>query len=119
MCDAIQSAGIIGGPYVHNQAKPVELVFANPDLIWRSEFERPRLGQGGFREAFGAVYKVRHSPHLYVDGWLNLCFQALTGAEHPYTQYGKPTTETYDFAKRVLADRVGELYGVPQLPSSM
>ncbi|KAF7984261.1 hypothetical protein HWV62_16102 [Athelia sp. TMB] len=101
MCDAIQSAGIIGGPYIHNQAKPVELVFANPDLIWRSEFERPRLGQGGFREAFGAVYK------------------ALTGADYPYTQYGKPTTATYDFAKRVLADRVGELYGMPQLPASI
>ncbi|KZP18676.1 HAD-superfamily hydrolase [Athelia psychrophila] len=106
MCDAIQSAGIIGGPYTHGKIqgsgeKPVEVVFANPDLIWRSEFDRPRLGQGGFREAFGAVYK------------------ALTGTEYPYVQYGKPTKETYDFAKSVLAARVEELYGFRQLPSSI
>lgn len=65
MCDAIQSGGVIGGPYTHSKGsdkgsggKPVEVFFANPDLIWKSEFDRPRLGQGGFREAFGAVYKV-------------------------------------------------------------
>ena len=57
ICDVLLSGGIIGGPYKKAE-KPIELVFCNPDLIWRSDFERPRLGQGGFKEAFQAVYKV-------------------------------------------------------------
>jgi ribonucleotide monophosphatase NagD (HAD superfamily) len=57
LCDVIQSHGIVGGPY-QSGASPVELVFCNPDLIWRSDFERPRLGQGAFKEAFQAVYKA-------------------------------------------------------------
>jgi ribonucleotide monophosphatase NagD (HAD superfamily) len=62
ICDVIQSGGIIGGPYVHPDEqtnKPIELVFCNPDLLWRSDFDRPRLGQGAFKDAFQAVYKVR------------------------------------------------------------
>ncbi len=62
ICDVIQSGGIIGGPYISLQQQinePVELVFCNPDLIWRSDFPRPRLGQGAFKEAFQAVYKAR------------------------------------------------------------
>lgn len=39
--------------------KPVELVFCNPDLIWRGAYGRPRLGQGGFREAFQGIHTVR------------------------------------------------------------
>lgn len=75
ICDVIQSNGIIGGPYNRIPAdqqpqqrhegklevqvyKPIELVFCNPDLLWRSEFDRPRLGQGAFRQAFQAVYNV-------------------------------------------------------------
>ena len=64
LCDLIQSSGIIGGPYVSPEERttpPVELVFCNPDLLWRSGFPRPRLGQGAFKEAFQAVYKARHS----------------------------------------------------------
>ena len=56
VCDVLQSGGIIGGPYKHDNN--VELIFCNPDLIWRTEFDRPRIGQGGFRVAFQAVYKV-------------------------------------------------------------
>lgn len=66
LCDVFQSDGIIGGPYGAGLAvdaqpgKPQhpELIFCNPDLLWKSNFERPRLGQGGFRIAFQAVYKV-------------------------------------------------------------
>ena len=61
LCDIILSGGIVGGPY-HEPAAPVELVFCNPDLLWTSDFPRPRLGQGAFRDAFQAVYKVR--PHF-------------------------------------------------------
>ncbi|KAK0212590.1 HAD-like domain-containing protein [Desarmillaria ectypa] len=53
----LTSNGIIGGPY-GKPTKPVELVFCNPDLIWRCDFPRPRLGQGAFKEAFQAVYKA-------------------------------------------------------------
>ena len=56
--DAIQSRGIIDRPRPEDGATPVELIFCNPDLLWRSEFPRPRLGQGAFREAFQAVFKV-------------------------------------------------------------
>jgi ribonucleotide monophosphatase NagD (HAD superfamily) len=36
----------------------VELVFCNPDLLWRSDYEHPRLGQGAFKEALLSTYKV-------------------------------------------------------------
>ncbi|PCH43585.1 HAD hydrolase [Wolfiporia cocos MD-104 SS10] len=96
ICDVLQSGGIIGAPYgtatPDGRPRP-ELIFCNPDLIWRSDFDRPRLGQGGFRVAFQAVYK------------------ALTGSEYPYVQYGKPTEATYQFTKKVLQARFRELYG--------
>ena len=74
MLDVIRSRGIIGGPYLDahepshwhssnasgdSSDSSVELVFCNPDLLWKSDFAQPRIGQGGFREAFQAVYKVR------------------------------------------------------------
>ncbi|KAF5345366.1 hypothetical protein D9758_008501 [Tetrapyrgos nigripes] len=96
MCDVIQSGGIIGGPYVEldqQLSNPIEVVFCNPDLIWKSDFSRPRLGQGAFKEAFQAVYK------------------ALTGKTYPFVQLGKPTTETYIFAEKTLNDLLSELYG--------
>ena len=37
----------------------VELVFCNPDLIWRAQYEMPRFGQFAFKEAFQVVWKVR------------------------------------------------------------
>ena len=58
MIDVILSRGIIDRPRPVDGTTPVELIFCNPDLLWRSEFPRPRLGQGAFREAFQAVFKV-------------------------------------------------------------
>lgn len=59
MCDLIQSGGVVGGPYLPDHTrKAVDLVFCNPDLIWKSDFDRPRLGQGAFKVAFQAVFKV-------------------------------------------------------------
>ncbi|KAI0766854.1 HAD hydrolase [Trametes elegans] len=125
--DVIRSRGLIGGPYLDTPVpadqqplpqnarehepsstsgdkgknKPVELVFCNPDLIWKSDFPQPRLGQGAFREAFQTVYKE------------------LVGTTYPIVQYGKPTTATYEFAERVLRDRLEELRGerIEQLPT--
>lgn len=100
ICDVIQSRGIIGAPYgldstdlKRNESRRPELIFCNGDVLWRSDFERPRLGQGAFRLAFQAVYK------------------SLTGSEYPCVQYGKPTEATYQFAKKVLQDRFRDLYG--------
>ncbi|KAI0344295.1 HAD-superfamily hydrolase [Trametopsis cervina] len=92
--DVIRSGGIIGGPYRPATAEPkVELIFCNPDLLWRNEFDRPRLGQGAFKEAFQAVYK------------------AATGSTYPTIQFGKPTTATYKFAEEVLRNRIFEVQG--------
>ncbi|KAI0930545.1 hypothetical protein AcV5_007230 [Taiwanofungus camphoratus] len=103
ICDIVRSGGVIGGPATstvrgHHASSgdgrgPVELIFCNPDILWKSDYDRPRLGQGAFRVAFQAVYK------------------ALTGSEYPYVQYGKPTKETYLFAKQVLKNRFKGLYG--------
>lgn len=92
MCDVLRSGGVIGAPlYVSECARrPVDLVFCNPDLVWKSEFDLPRLGQGGFKEAFQAVFK------------------ALTGTTYPYTQMGKPTELTYRFSETVLRRHAGD-----------
>jgi hypothetical protein len=60
LCDIVQSNGIVGGPYVDPKTNknPVKLVFCNPDLLWKSDFPRPRIGQGGFKVAFQGVYEV-------------------------------------------------------------
>ncbi|KAI5834030.1 HAD-superfamily hydrolase [Schizophyllum commune Tattone D] len=97
LLDIVQSGGVIGGPHLSPKQQvenPIEIVFCNPDLIWKSDFARPRIGQGAFREAFQAVYK------------------SLTGQHYPYVQYGKPTEATYKFAEKVLVDRLERLYGV-------
>ncbi|PFH52060.1 hypothetical protein AMATHDRAFT_2543 [Amanita thiersii Skay4041] len=96
VCDILLSGGFIGGPRVHSSGhvgEDVQLVFCNPDLLWRSDFEQPRLGQGAFKESLLSVYKT------------------LTGSIYPYTQFGKPTKATYDFAGQVMNDWLDELYG--------
>ncbi|KAI9510922.1 HAD-like domain-containing protein, partial [Russula earlei] len=102
MIDVIQSRGFVDRHRPAEGATPVELIFCNPDLLWRSEFPVPRLGQGAFREAFQAVFK------------------ALTGTPYPYVQFGKPTKPTYDFAEKMLRAQMKELHGVsPTCTSSM
>jgi len=102
-CDVIQSGGLVGGPHIpiNQQQNPVELVFCNPDLIWRSDFNLPRLGQGAFKVAFQAV------------------FQDLTGNKYPYVQFGKPSRATYEFAEQVLKAHVEELYGSIKTPPNI
>ncbi len=111
--DVIQSRGIIGSSRPVENAPPVELIFCNPDLQWRSEFPRPRLGQGAFREAFQAVHQVR-APFCVIsfqrDHRANFV-QAVTGSPYPYVQFGKPTADTYDFAEKMLRARMAELHG--------
>ena len=54
------SGGIVGGPYRYhgNGGNGVELIFCNPDLLWRSDYPWSRYGQGVFKEAFQAVFRV-------------------------------------------------------------
>ncbi|KAL5631444.1 hypothetical protein ACGC1H_007085 [Rhizoctonia solani] len=94
VCDVLQ------GRYVESSLwkkmkqenpNPVDLIFCNPDLIWRAAFPHPRLGQGGFITAFQAVYKAQF------------------GHTYPFTQYGKPYKDTYDWAKAVLKDQLAEI----------
>ncbi|PPQ93685.1 hypothetical protein CVT25_012744 [Psilocybe cyanescens] len=95
-CDVILSGGIIGGPYKKSdrQTEPVKLIFCNPDLLWKSDFDRPRLGQGAFKSAFQAIFKQ------------------ITGSEYPHVQFGKPTEETYHFAEELLQAQINDLYSV-------
>jgi ribonucleotide monophosphatase NagD (HAD superfamily) len=60
LLDVILSRGFVGKPHVYDKSErpPLKLVFCNPDLLWRSEYPVSRLGQGAFKEAFQAVYKV-------------------------------------------------------------
>lgn len=44
--------------------KGTEVFFCNPDLLWKANYAVPRFGQGAFKEAFQAVFKVRLSPLL-------------------------------------------------------
>ncbi|KAL0072764.1 hypothetical protein AAF712_000527 [Marasmius tenuissimus] len=102
MLDIIQSGGIIGNPYLEDhRSSPVEIIFCNPDLLWKSDFPRPRLGQGAFKESFQAVYK------------------ALTGHTYPFVQFGKPTTPTYKYAEKVVTQLMKERYGSKAAVPSM
>ncbi|KAF8633630.1 hypothetical protein AX15_001319 [Amanita polypyramis BW_CC] len=96
VCDILLSGGVVGGPRVSSNSplhNSVELVFCNPDLLWRSDFEQPRLGQGAFKEALLSVHT------------------SLTGSVYPYVQYGKPTAATYKFAEDVMTDLLDKNYG--------
>ncbi|KIM27645.1 hypothetical protein M408DRAFT_162438 [Serendipita vermifera MAFF 305830] len=73
--------------------EPVELIFCNPDLIWRGAYAKPRLGQGGFREAFQGVHQALHS------------------RRYPAKQLGKPTAETYMHAEDMIMRQIRGISG--------
>ncbi|KAF8508590.1 Haloacid dehalogenase-like hydrolase-domain-containing protein, partial [Hysterangium stoloniferum] len=85
-----------GSPYgpLNQGSKPVELVFCNPDILWRGAFDQPRIGQGAFVRAFQSVYK------------------SITGMYYPYIQHGKPHEATYRFAEIMLRDHIAALQNV-------
>ncbi len=75
------------------------LYFSNPDLFWAAAYHLPRLGQGGFREAFEGVWN------------------AVTGGNGVLLEkrmFGKPTQGTYSFAEKRLASHRKELLGKGQ-----
>jgi ribonucleotide monophosphatase NagD (HAD superfamily) len=107
MCDVIQSRGAIGAPS-NNTRKHVDLVFCNPDLIWQSDFEAPRMGQGAFKVAFQAVFQASfpYATKSHPERSDTPVLQALTGSAYPHTQFGKPTEATYKFAEMMLKRRL-------------
>ena len=58
MCDILRGNGFLAEPTSDTTANDVEVVFCNPDLLWKNECEGPRLGQGGFRKAWESVWSV-------------------------------------------------------------
>lgn len=65
------------------------LYFSNPDLLWAAKYHLPRLGQGGFREAFEGV-------------WAAITGGAENGVELKKIIMGKPHRPTYEFAEKRL-----------------
>lgn len=70
------------------------LYYSNPDLWWAASYHLPRLGQGGFREAFAGLWNA-------VTG----------GAKLSHTILGKPYQPTYEFAERRLRAHRKTLFG--------
>ncbi len=65
------------------------LYYSNPDLWWASGYHLPRLGQGGFREAFEGL-------------WAAVTGGPREGARLEKVVMGKPFQKTYEFAERKL-----------------
>ena len=79
------------------------LYFSNPDLLWAAGYHLPRLGQGGFREAFEGT-------------WAAITGGPREGAELQKTVIGKPFKETYSFAERKLARHREDIFGTNLAP---
>ncbi|KAH8802866.1 HAD-like domain-containing protein [Xylogone sp. PMI_703] len=75
-----------------NQPK---LYYSNPDVFWATSYHLPRLGQGGFQAAIDGIWQ-----------------KVTQGATLDRTVIGKPHTETYDYAEKVLNKHRAELLGV-------
>jgi HAD superfamily hydrolase (TIGR01456 family) len=70
-----------------------KLYFSNPDLLWAAKYHLPRLGQGGFREAFEGI-------------WAAITGGGANGVELKKVVMGKPYKPTYEFAeKRLISHR--------------
>lgn len=65
------------------------LYYSNPDLLWAAKYHLPRLGQGGFREAFEGI-------------WTAITGGEAQGVKLEKVVMGKPHQPTYEFAERRL-----------------
>ncbi|KAK5112441.1 hypothetical protein LTR85_011550 [Meristemomyces frigidus] len=78
----------------YQQDNQPKLYYSNPDLWWAASYHLPRLGQGGFREAFAGLWNA-----------------VTKGAELDKTVIGKPYQPTYEFAERRLRAHRKKLFG--------
>ena len=85
--------------YGYQQDGQPLLFFSNPDLHWAAAYHLPRLGQGGFREAFEGVWRAVTSGKKGNEAILEKCM------------YGKPNTVTYAYAEKKLELHRGQLLG--------
>ena len=74
------------------------LYFSNPDLFWAAAYHLPRLGQGGFREAFEGV-------------WNAVTGGPAQGVRLQARMYGKPHQGTFGFAEKRLVSHRQTLLG--------
>lgn len=74
------------------------LYFSNPDLVWASKYPLPRLGQGGFREAFEGI-------------WSAITGGPVNGVRLHKTVMGKPYQQTFEFAEKRLILHRRKLFG--------
>jgi HAD superfamily hydrolase (TIGR01456 family) len=72
--------------------------FSNPDLLWAAKYHLPRLGQGGFREAFEGI-------------WAAITGGPAKGVELQKVVMGKPYKPTYEFAEKRLISHRHDLTG--------
>lgn len=84
--------------YLQDGQPPV--FFSNPDLWWSSDYHLPRLGQGGFREAFMGL-------------WRGVTGGEKMGVELPVKVMGKPSQLTYSMAEQALVAHRDVLLGKP------
>lgn len=81
-----------GNPSLPNngylQDSQPHLYYSNPDLWWAASYHLPRLGQGGFREAFNGLWAATTS--------------GTASLAPNMTVMGKPYQPTYEFAERLL-----------------
>lgn len=105
----LSSRGYLGtlSPKNNNRALPNRgylqdgqppLYFSNPDLIWSAAYHLPRLGQGGFKEAFRGV-------------WAAVTGGEKKGVELNERLCGKPHNITYAFAEKKLVAHREHLFG--------
>ncbi|KAL6151053.1 hypothetical protein ACJQWK_10702 [Exserohilum turcicum] len=86
-----------GNPALENRGYQQDgqptVYYSNPDLLWAAKYHLPRLGQGGFREAFEGI-------------WAAITGGEANGVKLHKVVMGKPHRPTYEFAeKRLIAHR--------------
>ena len=82
--------------YLQDGQPPI--YFSNPDLFWAAAYHLPRLGQGGFREAFEGVWNaVTGGPEK--------------GVHLQKRMFGKPNQGTFAFAEKRLASHRKGIFG--------
>lgn len=57
VCCMSLAGGVPGRDAPPEGAEPVQLYFANPDMLWANEFPTPRLGQGAFAACIKLLYR--------------------------------------------------------------
>jgi len=86
--DLLRSAdGVYGTLAEPKSERHIPIFFTNNDLVWASQYDIPRLGQGAFRTAVQAVFQR---------------FPEAFGTSAHSHILGKPTPATFQYAQQLL-----------------